>query len=439
MARLGSIASDLENLPQPLIWVHAVSLGEVIAVAPMLKAIKAQRPNQTIVVSTVTETGREAVLQQLDGTVVHCYAPLDYWWIVKRYIRTLKPHTFLLVESEIWPNLLTCLRQHHVPVCLVNGRISSTSFSRYRMAKNMMQWVWASFSLALMQTSRDAQRMRELGVRKDIIHVTGNMKFDQLLDYAGEEASPSAIRTALAINETEQVIVAGSTHEGEEELLLQAYRSLCESDHNVILVLAPRHIERTSALALLIAKYGFRCIRRSHLKEAKASSTDQEGSRVIILDSRGELPYVYRIGIVGFVGGTLMPVGGHNLLEPARWGRPVMFGPHVDHCRDIARLLLQVGGGIQVHDTAQLLSNFQRCMKYPEHADQLGRKGWAMIQENRGVVEKNVRLIGQLTDDQENSSGVPGHRSHHLQTSSGNSATHSSCSRTVLFSDCPMP
>ena len=367
--------------------------------------IKEEDPHQTIVVSTVTETGREMVLKRLNGIATHCYAPLDFWWAVNRYIRVLNPRLFLLVESEIWPNLLTCLEQHQVPVCLVNGRISSRSFSRYRLVRRLMKPIWSLLDMALMQTAQDAERIKELGANAKVVHVTGNMKFDQTFDCQKNFDSTQTIRTSLGISEAELVIVAGSTHPNEEEQLLEAYQTLSHSHMNVVLIMAPRHVERAQALEAVIARFGLSCVRRSQMSDKNILSAQHHSPRVIVLDSRGELPYVFCLGFVGFVGGTLVPVGGHNLLEPAQWGRPVLFGPYVDHCRDIAHQLLQAGGAIQIHQPKDLVTHLLRLLEHPAEAEQMGRQALAVVQQNRGVVKENLRLIGQLPIRQHGSLG----------------------------------
>jgi 3-deoxy-D-manno-octulosonic-acid transferase len=387
------------------VWVHAVSLGEVTAVVPFLRAMKEEDPHQTIVVSTVTETGREIVLKRLNGIATHCYAPLDFWWAVNRYVRVLNPRLFLLVESEIWPNLLTCLAQHQVPLCLINGRISSRSFSRYRVVKRLMKRIWLLLDMALMQTARDAERIKELGTNAKVVYVTGNMKFDQSFDRQESFVSTQAIRTSLGISAAELVIVAGSTHPHEEEQLLDAYQSLCHSHMNVVLVMAPRHVERAPELEAVIARYGLPCVRRSQMSDKNISSVQYHLPRVIVLDSRGELPYVYGLGFVGFVGGTLVPVGGHNLLEPAQWGRPVIFGPYIDHFLDIAHQFLQAGGAVQVHQSKDLVTHLLHLLEHPAEAEQMGRRALSVVQQNRGVVKENLRLIGQLPIRQDDSLG----------------------------------
>ena len=263
-----------------------------------------------------------------------------------------------------------------------------------------------------MQTVKDAERIKQLGASEHVVHVTGNMKFDQVVDSQEKFDSPQHIRTTLGIRDTEFVIVAGSTHPQEEELLLQAYQSLSQAKKDLVLVLAPRHIERASELEAVIARFGLSCVRRTQMTDEK--SAKQPSPRVILLDSRGELPSVYRVGLVAFVGGTLVPVGGHNLLEPAQWGRPVMFGPHVDHCQDIARQLLQAGGAVQIHEPKELGSHFLHLLENSDEAERMGEKALSVIEQNRGVVNINLQMIRQLTIPQPI---TPDSVSHHLDSS----------------------
>jgi 3-deoxy-D-manno-octulosonic-acid transferase len=202
----------------------------------------------------------------------------------------------------------------------------------------------------------------------------------------------------LCISDEEFVIVAGSTHPHEEAFLLSAYQSLCDSWKHLVLVLAPRHIERASEIEGIIAQFGFSCVRRSQMTEKNPLPTQQLSARVILLDSRGELPYVYGVGFVGFVGGTLVPVGGHNVLEPAQWGRPVLFGSYVDHFQDLAHQLLQAGGAIQIESAKDLVTHLLHLLEYPTEAEQMGRRALSVVQANQGAVKKNLGLIGQLLD-----------------------------------------
>ena len=402
--RLGAVPVELRNFQKPVIWIHAVSLGEVATIVPLLHAMKDRYPQWPLVVSTVTETGREVVLKRLEGVAIHCYAPVDFWWAVNRYVRILQPHLFVLVESEFWPNLLNSLQRHQVPICLVNGRISSRSFSRYRWVAGMMKRVLSCLDLALMQSVHDAERIGQLGVKQNSIHVTGNMKFDQGLEQLPFVEAHGSLRSIFTDNSAEVLIVAGSTHPQEEECLLEAYRKVIAQHPQAVLVIAPRHIERAAKLEQVIRQYGFPCVRRSRLGQAVGDQTSHNGPRVIVLDTRGELPFVYREGCATFVGGTLVPVGGHNLLEPAQWGRPVVFGPHVDHCRDIAGLLLETGGGIQIQNQDDLASQLIRLITHPSEAEDMGRRALEMVQTHRGVIARNLQWIDQLVKNRNSAS-----------------------------------
>lgn len=389
--RVRGIPSAFRECSQQGIWVHAVSLGEVVSVVPLLQMVKARHPSIPIVVSTVTETGREIVLERLEGVASHVYAPLDYWWAVERFVRYLRPKLFILVESEFWPNLLKTLHRHQVPVCLVNGRISTKSFSRYVWIHTFMQQVLGYVDLALMQSSHDAERIRTLGVKASSIHVLGNIKIDQ----GGSHLSPSnpqveVMREEFGLKPDEFVIVAGSTHPKEEEDILWVYRELLSANPHVVLVMAPRHIERSGMVEEAIQQFGFVCKRRSLM--GKGVSTEDK-ARVILLDTRGELVHVYGLGHVGFVGGTLVPVGGHNLLEPAQWGRPVLFGPHIDHCRDSARMLLEAVGAIQVKDRQELRMHLNGLIQDPQKAEAMGSRAQVAIQSHQGVTVETLRYL----------------------------------------------
>ena len=403
-SRLGSIPVELQNLRKPVIWIHAVSLGEVATIIPLLHAMKERYPQWPLVVSTVTETGREVVIKQLEGVAWHCYAPVDFWWMVERYVRVLQPRLFILVESEFWPNLLKSLQRHQVPICLVNGRISSRSFSRYIWVKGMMKQVLSCIDLSLMQSVHDAKRIGQLGGTPDTVHVTGNMKFDQGLDQRKPTDDHTFLSATLKLDAAEVLIVAGSTHPQEEECLLEAYREVIARHPQVVLLMAPRHIERASKLEQVIRHYGFTCIRRSQSFRDFGDYAQQNSPRVILLDSRGELPFIYRKGFVTFVGGTLVPVGGHNLLEPAQWGRPVMFGPYVDHCRDIAGLLLESGGGIQIQNQGELAFHLIRLITHPSEAEDMGRRAFQVVQTHRGVIARNLQWIDRLLEKKDSAS-----------------------------------
>ncbi len=397
--RFGVQLPRLKRSGQPLVWVHAVSLGEVVAVAPLIRELHARYPTCQLVISTVTETGREAVEQKLDGVAQHCYAPLDFPWVVARFVEALRPTAFLFVETELWPNLLKALARRGVPSILVNGRLSSRSFRRYAVVRPFLRQVLGAVTAMLMQSDRDGERIVSLGACSTRVTRTGNIKFDQPLrdSSAGEEHVP---RSAIGLSEDEELIVAGSTHPEEEDQILAGYEMLHREFSSLVLLLAPRHIERAAQLEATVKARGLPVRRRSSPGLVASGTATASGRRVIILDTRGELASVYRHAVLAFVGGTLVPVGGHNLLEPALWGKPVFFGPHTDHCAEIAELLIRAGGGVPVRDGEQLAREMAKLLRDRSALDQRGEAARAVVMENRGAVAHSLELIGKIVDAQ---------------------------------------
>lgn len=393
LQRIGWVVPQGWDARDHVLWVHAVSLGEVSAVVPFVTMIHQRYPTIKIVVSTVTETGREAVQQKLVGIANHCFLPLDYPWIVNRFINSLNPIGFMVVETELWPNLLRALSRRGIPTVILNGRLSSRSFVRYRWVRPFMRQVLSTVSLGLLQSARDEQRFVELGAPPDRVHHTGNMKFDMTMNGIFTSRPPMP-RSTFGLSEEERLLIAGSTHPVEEEILLESYRAVSRAFPNVILVLAPRHIERSDALAETIRSFGFPVVRRSRLPESGHQET--VGPRVIILDTRGELAHAYGLAYMAFVGGTLVPVGGHNLLEPAAWGKPVCFGPYTDHCQEIADLLVESGGGIRVNNGQGLTETLMKGMQNQDWVSQIGLRVRKVIDDNQGVVERNVSMVEQV-------------------------------------------
>lgn len=384
--RLGFLPNGFPGRERPVLWVHAVSLGEAMAVAPLIRELHRRHAEYRIVVSTVTETGREAVEQRLAGVAVHCYAPLDLPWVVSKVVARLNPLAFLFVETELWPNVLRVLAQRGVPAILVNGRLSSRSFGRYRLAQPFMAKVLGNVALCLAQSARDAERLIALGVCPDRVFRTGNIKFDQ------PEPAGRLGHAALGLVEGEELIVAGSTHQGEEEAVLTGYERMLKEFPRLVLMLAPRHIERAGEVEAMVIQSGFKTVRRSRLSRDGAGGSPG-GPRVIVLDTRGELAEIYRLAVLSFVGGTLVPVGGHNLLEPAVWGKPVFFGPHTDHCAEVAALLLKAGGGVLVRDGASLAVEMMRQLKDRSALRIAGTAAQQVVVENRGAIQRSLERI----------------------------------------------
>jgi 3-deoxy-D-manno-octulosonic-acid transferase len=405
LQRLGVFNQDKPNKPdQPVIWIHAVSLGEVVAVTPLVNELHRRHPTYRLVVSTVTETGREAVEQRLAGVAEHWYAPLDFPWAVSRFIERLQPCLYLFVETELWPNLLWHLRRRGVPTVLVNGRLSSRSFARQQWApvRSFYRTMLQTLTLCLMQSDRDVDRIVALGAEVSRVRRTGNIKFDQPIP---DVAEGETTRAQLGLQDTEQLFVAGSTHPGEEEILVECYRALVARYPSAVLLLAPRHIERAESVEAMIRARGLAVQRRSTI--GQAGELRSTGPRVVVLDSRGELAAIYREAVVAFVGGTLVPVGGHNLLEPAQWAKPVLFGHYTDHCAEIADLLIQAGGGRRVLQADDLTQQVVALFSDGEEREQMGRSARQVVEQNQGALQRTLEAIDRLLTPQQGASGSP--------------------------------
>ena len=388
-----------EAVQGDVVWVHAVSLGEVVAAVPLVRRLHVLYPRHRIVVTTVTETGREAVEQRLSTMAIHRYAPLDFPWAVARAVTNLNPAVFLFIETELWPNQLGALAERGVPAILVNGRLSSTSFGRYQYVRPLVSRMLKGLTYCLMQSQRDAERVVALGARADRVIATGNIKFDQPKPDPEHDAVP---RSAL-VAEGEELIVAGSTHPGEEEQVVECYQALLKEFPSLVLLLAPRHIERAPRVETVIAGKGLKAVRRSALRQTVEPI---RGPRVLILDTRGELAAVYRHAVVAFVGGTLVPIGGHNLLEPAAWGKPVFFGSYTDHCLDVARLLQAAGAGKQVRDGAELTEDIARVLRDRHLLRAMGDHAEEVLRQNRGALDRSLRFVIQEIRDPSRSHGA---------------------------------
>lgn len=378
---------------QPVIWVHAVSLGEVVAVVPLVKEMHRRHPDHRFIVSTFTETGREAVEQRLAAVAEHRYAPLDFPWIVERLIRRWQPSLYVFVETEFWPNLLRVLQRRGVPTVLVNGRLSTRSYARQQWGpvRSFYRAMLGMVSLFLMQSDRDVERVISLGADSRFVRRTGNIKFDQpMMEPSGSGIS----RSDLGVGEQEVLFVAGSTHPGEEEAIVSAYRLIVAACPSVVLLLAPRHIERAEQVEMMLRSQGMTVQRRSAVR--KGGAVAGSGPRAVILDTRGELASVYREAAVAFVGGTLVPIGGHNLLEPAVWAKPVLFGPYTDNCAEIADLLSRGGGGVRVTNADTLAQQVIRILNHPDDGVQIGQLAQQVIRQNQGALQRTLDAIETL-------------------------------------------
>jgi len=369
------------------VWVHAVSVGEVTAAAPLLREIKARHPTLCLFVTTVTATGRQTVIERVPQADATAYFPLDFPRVAERVLRLVEPRAFLCVETELWPNFLFALARRGIPAFLVNARLTERSARRYAWARRLFQPALAGVVGFGAQTAADAERLAAIGADPGRIVITGNLKFDQ----GTEDADmPSAARRAgLGLGPEERLWVAGSTHPGEETHLVRAYLRLRQRDPRLVLLLAPRHLDRLDKVEAMVREEGAEPVRRS----ASAGPVLGSTPRVVLLDTLGELASLYAEAEVAFVGGTLAPVGGHNLLEPAARGKPVVFGPHTHKCEEIARTLLAAGAGVRVDSTKALVDHVGRLLADGALRARMGRQGLEMVARNRGAVERTLALL----------------------------------------------
>ncbi|MCP3678325.1 MAG: 3-deoxy-D-manno-octulosonic acid transferase [Deltaproteobacteria bacterium] len=374
-----------------VIWFHAVSVGETKAVMPLLKKIKERHPDIRVVLSTVTATGNAVALKEGEGLIdLLLFFPLDFSWVVKRVIRRVCPSLFVIVEKEIWPNFLRVLNDNKVPVIVINGNLSDRSFRRYIQFRFLFSTVFNGISAYCAQTKADGERASILGVPKAL--VTGNIKFDiEAIEIGKEEEA--GLRRELGIGAGEQIVVAGSTHRGEEEKILTAFLGLREKVEGARLVIAPRHPERFREVGDLIEKRGFRLLKRSDNK-GKVEAAGNRRGEVILLDTLGELVTICGIADLVFVGGSLVEgVGGHNLLEPAIYRKPVLYGPHLGSWRHIAKMLERGGGGIRVDSEGELLERMIELLSDAGMARKVGEAAYRVAAKNRGATEKSLEVI----------------------------------------------
>jgi len=391
--RLGffTAAQSAVTVGKKILWVHAVSVGETRAAIPLLKALKAVYPDYALVLSNVTETGREIAggLAEIDLCL---FFPFDLSWVVKRVLRRIRPSAIIIVETEIWPNFIRQARLAGVPVVLVNGRISDRSFPRYRTARKFMQPILAQISAFCMQTELDAQRVVAIGATEERVVVTGNLKFDM------QGTTPDAdqcrqLRRNFHLPMDVPIWVAGSTHAGEEEMIAASYREIVASGTSLMLIMVPRHPERCRGVYEMLRGLKLVVSLRSTLPTSEHLLAAGE---VLLVDTLGEMLTFYALADLVFVGGSLVPVGGHNVLEAALLEKPVIFGPHMHNFKEIAKLLQEVGGGVMVDDQGALTALVGRLLADQERCAIMGQAGVALLKRHAGATAKTLSVIGRL-------------------------------------------
>ena len=370
--------------PEPRCWIHAVSVGEAMAAIPLINALRRRWPHLHPVVTTVTPTGARVVRERLGPAVTHLYFPLDFPGAVSRALARVNPVFFIALETELWPNFLRALRARGIPAMIANGRISDRSFRRYRLVRPLMRRILDGITVFGMQSAEDARRIISLGASPERVVITGNLKTEVLPTEAGADALG---RRLMGLTGEELVWVAGSTHRGEEELLLETFDSLKRRYPSLVLVIAPRHPERVAEVERLIRQRGLASVRRTALPK------DRDRNAIIVLDTVGELAQLYQLAEVVFVGGSLVPLGGHNMLEPALKRKPVVFGPHTTNFRDGTELLVTAGAALVVRERPELERALDRLLADPGLRASMGAAAFEAVSGRQGAVLETLELI----------------------------------------------
>jgi 3-deoxy-D-manno-octulosonic-acid transferase len=383
--RLGFVPARLRTASPGSIWVHAVSVGEVLAVSGLIAELKNAQPDAQILVSTTTATGQRLARERF-GEAQCFFMPVDLGFAVRAYLNALQPKMLILVETEFWPNLLHLARKRGTAIATVNARISDRSFPRYHRFHWFFRRVLANIDLFLAQTTADADRLRAIGAPTERVQISGNLKFDI--------RQPSAAKIAdelrAAIPRSSPVIVCGSTAEGEEEPVLQAFKQLQRQFPSAVMILAPRHPERFDKVANLIASFDIAFVRRS----SWAAACPITGG-VFLLDSVGELASIYTLADIAFVGGSLVPTGGHNILEPAQYGAAIVVGPHTFNFREIVSIF-QNGGALRLVTAEALADVLLELLSNPEQRQRLGQRAKTLFAQHAGATQRTLHALSPL-------------------------------------------
>jgi 3-deoxy-D-manno-octulosonic-acid transferase len=363
-------------------------VGEVLASLPIIKGIRQANPELPILLSTMTATGNDMAKKRVSGVKAITFFPLDHPWVVRRTISLVNPRAFLVAETEIWPNFLMELGRREIPVMLFNGRISTHSLQWYKRFRFFFTSPLSAISAFCMQSSLDAQRIIDIGANPERITITGNIKFDQPPPQITQREKDALLQT-LGIHSGQPILIAGSTHRGEEEFVLKVLRRLSPEYPDLVLILAPRYLERVREVEVLLTREKIPWKRKSQLQ----GKGEREGAVVILLDTMGELSKLYSLGTLIFVGGSLVRVGGHNILEPLFFKKPVFFGPFMDHFREISDEVLRRGAGFQIREVEDMVSHAKTLLEDTSLRSNMGKCGFEIIRDNRGATSKTLETI----------------------------------------------
>jgi 3-deoxy-D-manno-octulosonic-acid transferase len=400
--RMGYLPLSFNMDGEQSIWIHAVSVGEVLTARPLARDLRARYPRLRIFLSTTTMTGQAIArrVQDVDGVF---YFPFDLGIFVRRTLDIVRPRLFLMMETEIWPNLLRECRQRGIKTAIVNGRLSQRSYPRYRLVRGFMARVLGDVDSFCVQSEESARRFIDLGANPGHVTVTGSLKFDSLdlSTPAVQARSRDRVLRYFRIPSTRPVLVAGSTMKGEEGAVLAAFRRVRATVPNTLLILAPRHLERAADVEQQCRHEGFKVIRRSELPIDAEPRAD-----IVVLDTLGELATIYQLATVAFVGGSLVNTGGHNILEPAVFGKTIVFGPHMSNFSEIAAAFVANVAGVQLKSERELADTLVGLMTDPVRRARLGAAARALVEANRGAKDKSIAVLAALLPP-DNSMGYP--------------------------------
>jgi 3-deoxy-D-manno-octulosonic-acid transferase len=378
--RLGFYPFRLEKC----LWVHAVSVGETIAALPMIKELMARYPNLPMLVTTMTPTGAARVKLALGDTAIHAYIPYDLPDAIGRFLKAMNPVAGIIMETELWPNMVAACQQKNIPICLVNARLSEKSARGYHRVGWLTHGMLQRITLIAANGEPDAKRFIALGAPVERVVVTGNIKFDLVIP---AKLASDSIALRESLGKDRFIWIAASTHEGEEELVLAAHKKLLEKNSNALLILVPRHPDRFDAVAKLCEQ--------NFVTKRRSQATQSSAAQVFLGDTMGELLLMYSAADVAFVAGSLVPRGGHNMLEPAALSKPILTGPHIFNFAEIGDMFYSANALTKVTNAETLAEQLGVLMQNPHEREQMGKRALHVINENRGALGRQLTLVSQ--------------------------------------------
>jgi 3-deoxy-D-manno-octulosonic-acid transferase len=396
--RFGKLPESFQQPERGAIWIHAVSVGETLAVARLTRELQAALPGRKIFMSSVTPAGRAAGEGGIPAVAGRFYLPLDWRRAVRSTLDRIQPSLLVIVETELWPNLLRAAHDSGTRIILINARLSTRSFGRYRLLRPFMRRVLEDVDMICAQSEADAERFRQLGALPERVVLSGNLKFDS--EPPRSAAFSRMLEKAISGKGRAPVLIAASTMAGEEPMVLEAWSRLRAHYPGALLILAPRHPARFDEVARILTAGGHSFVRRTRLTSPDSADLSRlTASEVLLLDSIGELAGVLELADVVFMGGSLVPTGGHNILEAAYWSKPVLFGPHMENFGDIARLFLDAQACLQVRDGNELATSVRRLFAHRTAARELGERGKQVLAQHAGATARVLEQIQRLLEE----------------------------------------